>query len=45
MKQIKSIAVGKVATITADLQPGSYLIICNIAGHYQLGMRAALKVE
>ena len=45
VKQIKSIAVGKVATITADLQPGSYLIICNIAGHYQLGMRAALKVE
>ena len=45
VKQIKSIAVGKVATITADLQSGSYLIICNIAGHYQLGMRVALKVE
>jgi uncharacterized cupredoxin-like copper-binding protein len=45
VKQIKSIPVGKIATITADLQPGSYVVICNVAGHYQLGMRAALKVE
>lgn len=45
VKQIKSIAVGKVSTITADLVAGKYVVICNVAGHYQLGMRAALTVE
>lgn len=45
MKQVKAIGSGKVATISADLAPGRYLIICNIAGHYQLGMRVELRVE
>jgi uncharacterized cupredoxin-like copper-binding protein len=45
VKQIKSILPNKVATITADLQAGSYVIICNVSGHYQLGMRAAFKVD
>lgn len=45
VKQIKGIGAGKVATISADLAPGRYVIICNIAGHYQLGMRAELRVE
>jgi uncharacterized cupredoxin-like copper-binding protein len=45
VKQVKSIAVGKVSTLTADLAAGKYVVICNVAGHYQLGMRAALTVE
>jgi len=45
VKQVKGIGGGRVATVTADLQPGHYVIICNIAGHYQLGMRATLTVE
>jgi uncharacterized cupredoxin-like copper-binding protein len=45
VKQVKSLAVGKVAVVTADLAAGKYVIICNIAGHYQLGMRAALTVQ
>lgn len=45
VKQIKSIGVGKVSTITAQLAAGKYVVICNIAGHYQLGMRAPLTVE
>jgi uncharacterized cupredoxin-like copper-binding protein len=45
VKQVKSLAVGKVAVVTADLAAGKYVIICNIAGHYQLGMRAALTVN
>ena len=45
VKQVKVIQPNRVATVTADLQPGNYVIICNVAGHYQLGMRAALKVE
>lgn len=45
VKQIKSIGVGKVSSTTAQLVAGNYVVICNVAGHYQLGMRAALKVE
>jgi uncharacterized cupredoxin-like copper-binding protein len=45
IKQVKSLGVGKVSVVTADLAAGSYVIICNIAGHYQLGMRAALIVR
>ncbi len=45
VKQVKSLPVGKVSVVTADLAAGKYVIICNIAGHYQLGMRAALTVQ
>lgn len=45
IKQVKSLGVGKVAVVTADLAVGSYVIICNVAGHYQLGMRVALAVR
>jgi uncharacterized cupredoxin-like copper-binding protein len=40
-----NIAANRVTTLSADLAPGNYVIICNVAGHYQLGMRAAFKVE
>ena len=45
IKQVKSLAVGKVEVVTADLAAGNYVIICNVAGHYQLGMRAAFTVN
>lgn len=45
VKQVKSLPVGKVSVVSADLAAGKYVIICNIAGHYQLGMRAALVVQ
>ena len=45
VKQVKSLAVGKVEVVTADLAAGNYVIICNVAGHYQLGMRAAFTVN
>jgi uncharacterized cupredoxin-like copper-binding protein len=45
VKQVKSLAVGKVSVVTAVLAAGKYVIICNVAGHYQLGMRAALTVQ
>ena len=36
---------GETRHLTAkDLKPGSYVLACNIAGHYQLGMRAAFNV-
>ncbi|MDP9246076.1 MAG: hypothetical protein M3O64_05415 [Chloroflexota bacterium] len=31
--------------LVVELPPGNYVLICNIAGHYQLGMRVALEVK
>lgn len=45
VKQMINIAGQRSTTISADLAAGHYVIICNVAGHYQLGMRAELKVE
>jgi uncharacterized cupredoxin-like copper-binding protein len=45
IKQVKSLGVGKVSVVSADLVAGKYVVICNVAGHYQLGMRAALTVQ
>ena len=36
---------GKSAALTVDLTPGKYVFICNIAGHYQLGMRTGFTVD
>ena len=42
---IASIPAGKSASVTIDLAPGKYVFICNVAGHYQLGMRTGFTVE
>lgn len=34
-----------VETLTADLSPGNYALICNVAGHYEAGMFARLVVR
>ena len=31
--------------LALDLAPGKYVLICNVAGHYQLGMRAGLELK
>ncbi len=43
--EIKSIAAGKSASVTLDLTPGKYVFICNVAGHYQLGMHTSFGVD
>ncbi len=45
VKQVLNIEQGKVAVVSAALAPGRYVVLCNVAGHYQLGMRAELRVE
>jgi uncharacterized cupredoxin-like copper-binding protein len=45
VKQMINIAQGRVTTLDAQLDAGHYVIICNVAGHYQLGMRAELTVQ
>jgi uncharacterized cupredoxin-like copper-binding protein len=43
---IKNVAGGKTSTpLTLTLAAGRYVIICNVPGHYQGGMRVALTVK
>lgn len=48
--EIEDIAVGATAEVTATLEPGAYVLICNIyaedeqEAHYQMGMYAAFTV-
>jgi uncharacterized cupredoxin-like copper-binding protein len=35
---------GESGSFTVDLEPGAYVLVCNIADHYEQGMRAAFTV-
>jgi len=43
--EIEEFPGGEERSSTFTLEAGNYLLICNIAGHYQLGMVSALTVE
>jgi len=49
--EIEDIAVGDSQDLTVQLEPGSYVLLCNIwsedeqEAHYQLGMRAGFSVD
>lgn len=43
--ELLNIAAGASRKLVVDLAPGTYVIICNVAGHYQLGMRVGLEVK
>ena len=45
VKQVLNLGIGKTAVVTVDLAAGHYVVLCNVAGHYQLGMRADLTVN
>ena len=36
---------GESATLTADLEPGTYTYVCTIPGHDQLGMSGTLVID
>ena len=38
-------ASGGERELTVTLEAGSYVLLCNVAGHYELGMRIAFTVE
>jgi uncharacterized cupredoxin-like copper-binding protein len=42
--EIGDIGKGKTKSKTFKLKAGKYVLVCNIAKHYQLGMRAPFKV-
>jgi Sulfocyanin (SoxE) domain len=40
-----NVAPGQSRTLYTVLTPGTYVFVCNLPGHYRLGMRAALVVQ
>jgi uncharacterized cupredoxin-like copper-binding protein len=42
--EIGGVPPGRTRRTTLTLKSGRYLVICNVPGHYQLGMRAELVV-
>jgi uncharacterized cupredoxin-like copper-binding protein len=42
--EIELLSPGEHKTLETKLQPGRYVLICNIAGHYSSGMRAGFRV-
>jgi nitrite reductase (NO-forming) len=41
----KQLAAGASETVTADLKPGSYELVCFLAGHYAAGQKLAFEVK
>lgn len=42
--EVEDIKPGASGTLTASLKPGTYLVFCNIKGHYEAGMASKLTV-
>lgn len=42
--EVEDIKPGASGELTADLKPGTYLLFCNIKGHYRAGMAEKLTV-
>lgn len=43
--EVLNIASGVTRKLVLELPTGTYVLICNIAGHHQLGMRVGLEVK
>ena len=43
--EVDDLAPGQRRSLSASLPPGHYVLICNLPGHYERGMRAALTVQ
>jgi uncharacterized cupredoxin-like copper-binding protein len=41
----ETLDVGQSEEVTVDLEAGAYVLICNIATHYEAGMHAAFAVQ
>jgi len=42
--EVQDLKAGAGGELTADLKPGTYLVFCNIKGHYRAGMHSKLVV-
>lgn len=43
--EVEDIGAGESKTLTVTLEPGHYVLICNIKGHYQKGLHADFDVS
>ncbi len=43
--EVEDIAPGASATLTVELEPGNYVLLCNIPGHFAEGMHATFTVS
>ncbi len=43
--EVEDVQVGTPQDLTVDLQPGNYVVICNLPAHYGLGMHAGFSVS
>lgn len=43
--EVEDVAPGSSVSLSVDLEAGSYLLICNLPGHYAAGMAAAFTVN
>ena len=41
----RSLAAGASDTVTADLKPGSYELVCFLPGHYAAGQKLPFEVK
>jgi uncharacterized cupredoxin-like copper-binding protein len=42
--EVSDLKAGATGELTANLKPGTYLVFCNLKGHYEAGMQATLTV-
>ncbi len=42
--EVEDVDSGAIKRLTLDLKPGRYVLLCNLASHYQSGMHAELTV-
>lgn len=45
LARTKQLNGGQKEEISADLTPGKYVLLCNVSGHYDLGMHTAFTVN
>lgn len=43
--EVEDIEGGATVTLTVDLEPGHYVLECNVKGHYRMGMYTDFTVE
>ncbi len=43
--EVEDIAPGTTKSLSLTLTPGSYVLLCNIPGHYQAGMHASFTIS